>query len=362
MRRAGPSVVYLGFNDPRLHIRGTENVVRFQAAATAGRAYYLFRGHQPEAFRWGRLVAVAIPLNYFAAPCVLRRLIRRITQRHGTPPIIHGHNYLLSLLVTGAPLVFTVHDALSYAKRESGSRLVRIFQVIEFLVYLRSKSIHSISRFTWDQAICKRFFSPRVRIIYNTNPQTTHDSALSGTKQKSGAIKYYLIVRSIEPRANIDLVLDVAERLLTLEPETEIRVVGKGPLLDHYRALSASRELLNISFLGYVDDIELEALYRGAACVIMPALYGEGFGLPLIEAYAKGIPAIGSNVCAVPEVIASPNLLFENSVESVLAALAAARALQPEALVAHYRQNFDRTLILDQYRQFYSSIEPRLGQ
>ena len=45
-------IVYLGFNDPRIHVRGTENVIKFQATATSGRTFFIFRGKRAEVFRW----------------------------------------------------------------------------------------------------------------------------------------------------------------------------------------------------------------------------------------------------------------------------------------------------------------------
>ncbi len=101
MNQVTRSVVYLGFNDPRQHVRGTENVIKVQGAATTGRTFYVFRGERAEAFRWGRFIAVAVPRDYFMAFFCLRHLIDRVHRRHGRP-IVHGHSYLLSAIVSGA--------------------------------------------------------------------------------------------------------------------------------------------------------------------------------------------------------------------------------------------------------------------
>lgn len=348
------AVVYLGFNDPRKHIRGTENVIKFQGTATAGRTFFVFRGDRAEVFRWGRFVAIAIPKNYFIAFFYLRHIIARIRIRHGSP-IVHGHSYLLAAIVSGAPLIFTVHDALGYNKRKSGSRFVGLFNVIECWVYQRAKVIHSISHFTWGEAVAQHCYSSKMVIISNTTTKVV-EGCVDQSSAGSPSVPYILVVRSIEPRANLDLILDLAERMLSIQPGLIIKIAGKGPLLTHYQHLAAIRGLSNVELLGYVSDEELNKLYCGTACVVMPALYGEGFGLPLIEAYARGIPAIGSNVCAVPEVIARRELLFENNVESLLAALSAARLLPREEIVEHYRRNFEESLILDQYRRLYASL------
>jgi alpha-1,3-rhamnosyl/mannosyltransferase len=53
--------------------------------------------------------------------------------------------------------------------------------------------------------------------------------------------------------------------------------------------------------LGTPDDEALAALYRGAAVVAVPSLY-EGFGLPLLEALACGVPVVASRAASLPEV------------------------------------------------------------
>jgi alpha-1,3-rhamnosyl/mannosyltransferase len=55
-----------------------------------------------------------------------------------------------------------------------------------------------------------------------------------------------------------------------------------------------------VRYLGHVDDATLSALYGSAAVLAFPSLY-EGFGLPLLEAMAHGVPAVIGNAGALPE-------------------------------------------------------------
>ena len=57
----------------------------------------------------------------------------------------------------------------------------------------------------------------------------------------------------------------------------------------------------HIRLLGYVPDEDLPALYAGAGCFVFPTLY-EGFGMPILEAMASGIPVLTSTTGAAPEV------------------------------------------------------------
>ncbi len=62
-------------------------------------------------------------------------------------------------------------------------------------------------------------------------------------------------------------------------------------------------------FPGYVPDAQLEVLYQEARAYVFPSLY-EGFGLPPLEAMAKGCPVISSDRASLPEVLGSAALYF----------------------------------------------------
>lgn len=62
--------------------------------------------------------------------------------------------------------------------------------------------------------------------------------------------------------------------------------------------------------IGYIDDVDLPALYAGAAAFAMPSLY-EGFGLPCIEAMAAGTPVVAADRAALPEACGGAALLAD---------------------------------------------------
>jgi alpha-1,3-rhamnosyl/mannosyltransferase len=62
--------------------------------------------------------------------------------------------------------------------------------------------------------------------------------------------------------------------------------------------------------LGYVSDEDLRALYAESAVFLFPSLY-EGFGLPVLEAMAAGLPVACSNVSSMPEVLGDTGLTFK---------------------------------------------------
>ena len=77
----------------------------------------------------------------------------------------------------------------------------------------------------------------------------------------------------------------------------------------------------NIIFTGYISDEMLPNYYRGALVLIMPSIY-EGFGLPVIEAMACGIPTIASATTSLGEIAGDASLLIDPfDVESIKDAL-----------------------------------------
>jgi glycosyltransferase involved in cell wall biosynthesis len=351
---AGPNIVFLGFNDPRRFIRGVENVIKLLADATTGRCYYVYRGEKTEVHRWGKMIAVSVPSNYLHGTVVLNGLVRRLKRRRKI--LVHGHSYYLTLMYFGRSMMFTIHDALAYLKAAQGSKLVPLFRLIEFMVYLRARRIHSNSKYTFRQAAFATIFEHKNSIIYCSDPAEPTEYDWPAVSGEPTARDYYFAVRSIEERAHIGLLINVAEYLQRSASAAKIVIAGKGPLLSHYRQEVKRRGLHNIELRGYVSDAERDALYRGARCVLVPALYGEGFGLPIIEAYARGIPVAASNVCAIPEVVFAREHLFENDVASVLTAVDLACSVPADTYAAYYHSRFGASRVIRQYRNFYSGL------
>jgi glycosyltransferase involved in cell wall biosynthesis len=99
---------------------------------------------------------------------------------------------------------------------------------------------------------------------------------------------------------------------------------GQGWLYQEILA-EAEKHGGRVRILGFVDDADLPALYRHAALFAFPSLY-EGFGLPVLEAMACGVPVVCSNASSLPEVAGDAALLVDPLDTDGLAA-AIARAL-----------------------------------
>jgi glycosyltransferase involved in cell wall biosynthesis len=115
--------------------------------------------------------------------------------------------------------------------------------------------------------------------------------------------RYLLYLGTLEPRKNLERLIDAYGQALSADPELPPLVVagGKGwyyeSIFARVRRLGLERA---ITFVGYVSREEQPLWYAGAAAFIYPSLY-EGFGLPVLEALACGTPTITSNVSSLPE-------------------------------------------------------------
>jgi glycosyltransferase involved in cell wall biosynthesis len=111
--------------------------------------------------------------------------------------------------------------------------------------------------------------------------------------------------------------------LASIPPERRPLLVLPGyptPHEEELREVAALRGVADdVRFLGWVSAAELEELYAAADCFVFPSLY-EGFGLPVLEAMARGVPVATSGRAGIAEVAGDAALTFDPEDESSIAA------------------------------------------
>jgi glycosyltransferase involved in cell wall biosynthesis len=116
---------------------------------------------------------------------------------------------------------------------------------------------------------------------------------------------YILFLGTLEPRKNLGVLLDAYTHVLSrVRPSPRLVLAGR-PTSDAVAWLDrAARPPLagNVEHRGYVPEAEREMLFAGARVLVMPSL-DEGFGLPVLEAMAAGVPVVASNRGSLPEVV-----------------------------------------------------------
>ena len=145
-----------------------------------------------------------------------------------------------------------------------------------------------------------------------------------------------LTVSAKRPHKNLDRLF---EAFLGIANDRATLVVP-GYSTFHEPALRERAEALGagerIRFTGWLEDDLLDALYRAASCFVFPSL-AEGFGLPVLEALARGTPTACSNASSLPEV-AGDAVLYFDPLDVGEMTRAIERLLTDEALREHLRR------------------------
>ncbi len=156
--------------------------------------------------------------------------------------------------------------------------------------------------------------------------------------------KYILHVGTIEKRKNLATLITAFEGLLQNNPqEIYLVIVGQKsnkPTLqdDAIFELVAASSLLkkHVVFTGYLSDNQTATLYKHAALYVFPSI-NEGFGIPILEAFAHRVPVLVSNNSCLPEVADNAAITFDPTNPTALSKLMA-QTLNDPALIQSLQQ------------------------
>ncbi len=232
-------------------------------------------------------------------------------------------------------LVVTVRDIIPFhfptVKREGLARLKRnLFPLLPL-----ADRIIAISHWTrCDLATSLHVPEDKISVVHHgVDPALFHDrypgDEIKETARRYGLARpYILYVSALDARKNHGLLVDSLVLLDRLQ-RTELDLVLVGPgsarqsLTDRIRRRKLGHRVL---MLGEVPAGDLARLYAGAALFAFPSLY-EGFGNPVLEAMASGVPVVALKRSSVPEVTGDAALLVEENEYGAFAE-ALARALE----------------------------------
>ena len=192
------------------------------------------------------------------------------------------------------PFIVTVHDLIHL---KYGSRL-QVFYYNNVIRPLLKKAeyVFTVSEYSRNEILNWTGLPPeKVVSIYNS---VSSGYAEIGTKFSPG-YPYLLYVGNKRHHKNLNRLLEAFARA-DLSDDIKLVFTGEATI-----ELSNLADKLNISdrlaFLGLVNEDDLPSIYRGAVAVMLVSLY-EGFGIPLIEGMACGVPVLASHSSALPEI------------------------------------------------------------
>jgi glycosyltransferase involved in cell wall biosynthesis len=220
-------------------------------------------------------------------------------------------------LRSSVPLVVTVHDLAVLRHPEAFNRWTRTYSPRVVPGVLRTaRRVIAVSQFTRRELVeLLGVPDEKIRVVPNA---VGDEFTREGPAEKGD---YVLAVGTLEPRKNLDRLVEAVR-----STDRELRVVGA-------RGWGGVEVRGNgVRWLGEVDDAELARLYRGATCVAYPSLY-EGFGIPVLEAMACGVPVVTARGTAMEEVADGAAVLVDAGDPAEIAAGIERAAAERETLV-----------------------------
>jgi alpha-1,3-rhamnosyl/mannosyltransferase len=218
------------------------------------------------------------------------------------------------------PTVITIHDLspLRYPETHPADRVQNFRKHLPDAID-RAARIIVDSEFVGREVIeMFRVDAARVRPVHlgvsaEYRPRPAAETAACLARRGLQRGEYIFAVGTLEPRKNLAQALEAYARLPeTVRKRAPLVVAGaKGWVAGELEArMGAAERRGEVRWLGYVPGEDLPLLYSAARFLVYPSIY-EGFGLPVLEAMASGIPVITSTEASLPEVAGEAGIMVD---------------------------------------------------
>lgn len=295
-----------------------------------------------------------------------------VARARGWGTLLHGMASEASAAWPADRQVITVHDVIAWSL-PGLKPLTRRFLATQAHLIRRCAAVIAVSNTVAGEAITVLDVDPqRVHVVpegvdrlFSPTPRDGDDDALRRAGVPAG--DFVLWVGSLkhhDPRKALDILVEAATRL----PRATLVMVGATG--EESRRLSArAGELgLRLTLPGYLADEDLAALYRGAAAAVLPSQH-EGFGLPMLEAMASGVPVVATRAGNLVDLAGDAALLIPTDDSAALASALARLLDDPRerqrlaaagpALAARYTWSKAAEMTAEVYRSALQAISPR---
>lgn len=221
--------------------------------------------------------------------------------------------------------VVTIHDLILIKFPTSrattlGPTLYKIknlaYKLVIYLAVKRAKKILAVSEYTKNDIVRQFKVKPeKIAVTYEGVAELLKTPFIKEGRGDFISQPYLLYVGNAYPHKNLEGLIRVFARINKSLPDLKLVLVGKEDYFYNRLKLYAKNFSANIIFPGYVPDRELAELYRNALIYVFPSFY-EGFGLPPLEAMARGLAVVSSNKTCLPEILGEAALYFNPADEA----------------------------------------------
>ncbi|MGD0872802.1 MAG: glycosyltransferase family 1 protein [Bryobacteraceae bacterium] len=211
-----------------------------------------------------------------------------------------------------ARLTITIHDLTSWlmpglhpaANRRADENLAALAR--------RAHRVIAVSECTRQDAVrVLSIAAEKIEVIHSGVAESffhVEEAAVEAVRARYSLVKPFILsVGTIEPRKNTDALLS-AWQALPHSLREEFDLVLAGPI--GWAPASTMERVRRVRYLGYVPEADIAPLTAAATVFAYPSLY-EGFGFPVAQAMAAGVPVITSNVSSLPEIAGDAAVLID---------------------------------------------------
>lgn len=276
----------------------------------------------------GRVVQAPLPrLALYEAWSRLRR--PRAESLAGPLDVVHATTWA----VPGrkAPLVVTVHD-LAFLREPDHftARGNAFFRRAVEIVRTEAAQVIVPSGATRDDCVAHGFAADQVTVVpHGVRAAPVSAPDITGWRQRVGVDRPYVLwCGTLEPRKNVARLVEAfAAARAGGQLEHDLVLVGPAGWGDAARDVEQALAALpagSVHLLGRLDDADLQIAYAGADAFAFPSLW-EGFGMPVLEAMAHGVPVVTSTGSSMAEFAGDVGVLVDPlDVDTIAAGLVAA--------------------------------------
>ena len=262
-------------------------------------------------------------------PLALRQLHLSITTLAYRNHVFHGPNYFVPEFANVS--VATVHDLsiFKYPETHPAARL-REFEKHFSASMKRAAHLITDSEATRQEVISYLGWSANhitavpLGVATTFQPLTAAEVAPVLARHGLSYKGYCLCISTLEPRKKITELLRAYQCLpASLRTRYPLILVGGAGWLSEQLHADIDRLAAQgwLKYLGFVPEPDLPALYAGARSFVYPSIY-EGFGLPVLEAMASGVPVVTSCFTSLPEVTqGAAQLVNPDDIEALAGAI-----------------------------------------